>query len=107
MMSRRGHVAFHLIAVEFGHQAYGDAGYRTDQRNPGGQPGTWCRADGAHGGGAVGFHDFRGNADGIGEVRIRRNDGSDGTFRKGAMANFTAVLAAETAVSPTEKGGKL
>ena len=27
---QKGHVAFHLIAVEFGHQAYGDAGYRTD-----------------------------------------------------------------------------
>ena len=85
-----------MLVILFRHQAHGNARHGALEGHAGRQQGHRARADGSHGGGTVGFHDFRRNADGVREFLFTRDNRSDGTFRQGAMADFTTVLTAET-----------
>ena len=53
-------------------------------------------ADGGHGTGAVGFHDFAGDADGVG-IGGQREHRFDGAFGQRAVADFAAAGAADAA----------
>ena len=54
-------------------------------------------ANRGHRGGAVGFGDFRGNADGVGEIRFVRDDGLDGALGERAVTDLAAVDATHAA----------
>ena len=54
-------------------------------------------ANAGHGGGAVGFHDFAGDADGVGKILLGRDDWLDGPLGERAVADFAAARAAGAA----------
>ena len=86
-----------MLVILFRHQAHGNTSYRALEGHAGRQQRHRARTDGSHGGGTVGFHDFRRDANGVREFLFARHDRSDGTFRQSAVADFPTVLTAETA----------
>ena len=85
-------MGFHgAVFVVLGDEAYGDAADGADERDASIEEGHDACANGGHGGGAVRFHDFRGDADGVGEDGFVWDDGLDGALGEGAVADFAAV----------------
>ena len=85
-----------LVGVVLGADADADAGHRADQRNAGIHEGQRAAANGGHRGGAVGFHDLAGDADGVGIV-VERKHRLDGALGERAVADFAAAGAADAA----------
>ena len=85
------------VVVVLGDEADGDAADRAVQRNAGVEQRHGAGANRGHRGGAVGFHDFPGDADGVGEVRLVRDDRLDRALGERAVADFAAVDATHAA----------
>jgi hypothetical protein len=72
-----------------------DPGHRLQNRDTGIHQSQSGAADRRHGAAAVGFKDVRDQADGIGELFGRWNDGRYGTFRQTSVTNFAATGASD------------
>ena len=93
-----GEVAAHLVVgVELGDEADADAGDGAHDRHAGVEQGHDAGADRGHRGGAVGLHDFAGDADGVGEILCAGDDRLDGALGERAVADFAAALTADAA----------
>ncbi|MCY1393025.1 hypothetical protein D9M71_79120 [compost metagenome] len=83
--------------VAFLHQTHGDAGNRRLDRHTGVHQGQGSTANRSHGAGAVGLGDFRDDTDGVREVSLVRQHGSNAATRQTAVADFTTARAAHAA----------
>ncbi len=88
-MSERIEVALKLAVVAvLGDEAGGDAGNRLADGHARVHQRQDAAADAGHRGRAVGFHDLARYADGIREIRLRRDHRLDGTLRERAVADL-------------------
>ena len=91
-----GEVARHFVVlVELADEADGDACDWRGERNAGGEESEDTCAGGGHGGGAIGFHDFTADADGVGEFLLGGEDREDRLLGEGPVTDFATILAAE------------
>ena len=79
------------VFVVLSDETHGNTTDRADERDPGVEESHGACANGGHRGGTVGFHDFRGNADGVGEDGFVRDDRLDGALGERAVADFATV----------------
>ena len=91
-------VAGHLpLIVILGHKTDGDAGDGALERHTRIHEGEHAGADRSHRGGAVGLHDLAGDAQGVRELLLARDDREDRALGEGAVADLAAVLTSEAA----------
>lgn len=94
--------------VAFLDEAHGHAGDVVLERNAGVEHGEAAAADGGHRGGAVGFGDFRNDADRVLEFLGGRENGLQGALGETAVADFAWRFGLpDAAVSPVANGGML
>ena len=85
------------LIVILGHQTHGDTGDGALDGNTRIHEGEHAGADGGHRGGAVGLHHLAGDAEGVREVFLARDDREDGALGEGSVTDLAAVLSSETA----------
>ena len=80
------------VALAFLDQAHGHAGHRGLDRHAGVHQRQGRAADRGHRGGAVGGQHLRDQAQGVGELSIRRDDREQGALGQGAVPDLAAGL---------------
>ena len=96
MISVRSWYLEMLLAAIFGADADADAGDRTNHRDARVEQRQGAAANGRHRGGAVGFHDFAGDAHGVGII-LQRDHRFKAALGERAVADFAAARAADAA----------
>ena len=94
---RAGDVGQDGVVVAFLHQAHGDAGDRTLQRNAGIHQRKAGAADGGHRRGAVGLQNVGDDAEGVRRLVLAGQHGGDGALGQCAVANLAPAYAGHAA----------
>ena len=84
------------VGIALGDETGGDTGARCGDRHTGIHEGEAAAADGRHGSGAVGAHDFGDDADGVWELVFWRKDRKQGALCECTVSDFAATGESET-----------